>query len=166
MKNLNEILDSYKVTELKEFAKNSGVKGYSKLKKAELIDTIISRLANVDVSTLDLPDEIKNSVNDNIQSTAANMVAAIAKDENNVAAADNKEKNITENDKNSDDGVIKLKNRLFGVAPLVANVIPDDMPIPPSNTPNSFMQIKKIYPNDKCPCGSGKKYKKCCGKTA
>ena len=153
MKNLNEILDSYKVTELKEFAKNSGVKGYSKLKKAELIDTIISRLANVDVSTLDLPDEIKNSVNDNIQSTAANMVAAIAKDENNVAGAD-------------DDGVIKLKNRLFGVAPLVANVIPDDMPIPPSNTPNSFMQIKKIYPNDKCPCGSGKKYKKCCGKTA
>ncbi len=163
MKNLNEILDSYKVTELKEFAKNSGVKGYSKLKKAELIDTIISRLANVDVSTLDLPDEIKNSVNDNIQSTAANMVAAIAKDENNVAAADNKA--ATENVAN-DDGVIKLKNRLFGVAPLVANIIPDDMPIPPSNTPNSFMQIKKIYPNDKCPCGSGKKYKKCCGKTA
>ena len=141
MKNLNEILDNYKVTELKEFAKNSGVKGYSKLKKAELIDTIISRLANVDVSTLDLPDEIKNSVNDNIQSTAANMVAAIAKDENNVAAADNKA--ATENGAD-DDGVIKLKNRLFGVAPLVANVIPDDMPIPPSNTPNSFMQIKKI----------------------
>ena len=23
---------------------------------------------------------------------------------------------------------------------------------------------KKIYPNDKCPCGSGLKYKKCCGK--
>ena len=22
----------------------------------------------------------------------------------------------------------------------------------------------KIYPNDKCPCGSGKKYKKCCGR--
>ena len=21
---------------------------------------------------------------------------------------------------------------------------------------------KKIYPNDPCPCGSGKKYKKCC----
>ncbi|MBD5134854.1 MAG: hypothetical protein HDT39_02665 [Lachnospiraceae bacterium] len=25
---------------------------------------------------------------------------------------------------------------------------------------------KKIYPNDKCPCGSGKKYKNCCGNTA
>nr|WP_319021204.1 SEC-C metal-binding domain-containing protein [[Ruminococcus] lactaris] len=22
----------------------------------------------------------------------------------------------------------------------------------------------KIYPNDPCPCGSGKKYKKCCGR--
>ena len=26
---------------------------------------------------------------------------------------------------------------------------------------NSF---KKIYPNDPCPCGSGKKFKKCCGR--
>jgi hypothetical protein len=28
------------------------------------------------------------------------------------------------------------------------------------------MQVssRKIYPNDPCPCGSGKKYKKCCGK--
>lgn len=24
----------------------------------------------------------------------------------------------------------------------------------------------KIYPNEKCPCGSGKKYKKCCGKNS
>ena len=23
---------------------------------------------------------------------------------------------------------------------------------------------KKIYPNDPCPCGSGKKYKHCCGR--
>ncbi|MEG0228710.1 MAG: SEC-C metal-binding domain-containing protein, partial [Lachnospiraceae bacterium] len=23
---------------------------------------------------------------------------------------------------------------------------------------------KKVYPNDPCPCGSGKKYKQCCGK--
>lgn len=25
---------------------------------------------------------------------------------------------------------------------------------------------KKVFPNDPCPCGSGKKYKKCCGKNA
>ncbi len=25
---------------------------------------------------------------------------------------------------------------------------------------------KKVYPNDPCPCGSGKKYKNCCGRTA
>lgn len=28
----------------------------------------------------------------------------------------------------------------------------------------AFPGSKKIYPNDPCPCGSGKKYKKCCGK--
>lgn len=27
-----------------------------------------------------------------------------------------------------------------------------------------LVKEKKIYPNDPCPCGSGKKYKKCCGK--
>ena len=27
-----------------------------------------------------------------------------------------------------------------------------------------FVKGVKIYPNDPCPCGSGKKYKKCCGK--
>ena len=26
------------------------------------------------------------------------------------------------------------------------------------------VETKKIYPNDPCPCGSGKKYKKCCGR--
>ncbi len=25
---------------------------------------------------------------------------------------------------------------------------------------------KKVYPNDPCPCGSGKKYKQCCGRNA
>lgn len=25
-------------------------------------------------------------------------------------------------------------------------------------------QSAKVYPNDPCPCGSGKKYKKCCGR--
>lgn len=27
-----------------------------------------------------------------------------------------------------------------------------------------IVKEKKVYPNDPCPCGSGKKYKKCCGK--
>lgn len=30
--------------------------------------------------------------------------------------------------------------------------------------PNRKPDGKKIYPNDPCPCNSGKKYKKCCGK--
>ncbi len=32
----------------------------------------------------------------------------------------------------------------------------------PKQTP--IVKEKKVYPNDPCPCGSGKKYKKCCGK--
>ena len=28
----------------------------------------------------------------------------------------------------------------------------------------TFVNETKIYPNDPCPCGSGKKYKKCCGR--
>ena len=30
----------------------------------------------------------------------------------------------------------------------------------------TIVKGNKIYPNDPCPCGSGKKYKKCCGKNA
>lgn len=29
---------------------------------------------------------------------------------------------------------------------------------------STFVNETKIYPNDPCPCGSGKKYKKCCGR--
>jgi len=29
---------------------------------------------------------------------------------------------------------------------------------------NTLKSEKKVYPNDPCPCGSGKKYKKCCGR--
>lgn len=30
----------------------------------------------------------------------------------------------------------------------------------------TVVKEQKVYPNDPCPCGSGKKYKKCCGKNA
>ncbi len=29
---------------------------------------------------------------------------------------------------------------------------------------NTVVKEAKVYPNDPCPCGSGKKYKKCCGR--
>ena len=32
------------------------------------------------------------------------------------------------------------------------------------NQINRFLSGEKIYPNEPCPCGSGKKYKKCCGR--
>ena len=31
-------------------------------------------------------------------------------------------------------------------------------------TSTTVVKAAKVYPNDPCPCGSGKKYKKCCGK--
>ncbi len=31
-------------------------------------------------------------------------------------------------------------------------------------TSTTVVKEDKVYPNDPCPCGSGKKYKKCCGK--
>lgn len=30
--------------------------------------------------------------------------------------------------------------------------------------PTANCKGKKVYPNDPCPCSSGKKYKKCCGR--
>lgn len=33
-------------------------------------------------------------------------------------------------------------------------------------TSTTIVKDAKIYPNDPCPCGSGKKYKKCCGRRA
>lgn len=29
---------------------------------------------------------------------------------------------------------------------------------------STIVKEEKVYPNDPCPCGSGKKYKKCCGR--
>jgi len=39
----------------------------------------------------------------------------------------------------------------------------DEQPLPPPVEPIHSDQ-KEIGRNDPCPCGSGKKYKKCCGK--
>lgn len=43
----------------------------------------------------------------------------------------------------------------------------DEIPvmlIPEGTAGEKVVSSKKIYPNDPCPCGSGKKYKKCCGR--
>lgn len=38
------------------------------------------------------------------------------------------------------------------------------MSMPDGISGKTVVGKKKIYPNDPCPCGSGKKYKKCCGR--
>jgi len=44
--------------------------------------------------------------------------------------------------------------------------LPPPPPPPPESytVPKPFVREPKIGRNDPCPCGSGKKYKKCCGK--
>lgn len=49
------------------------------------------------------------------------------------------------------------------VAPAVQSFVPTMGSLPTNNVVN-MQPKKKIYPNDPCPCGSGKKYKKCCGR--
>ncbi len=47
-------------------------------------------------------------------------------------------------------------------APTMPSFVP--MANVPTNNTVNMQPKKKIYPNDPCPCGSGKKYKKCCGR--
>jgi preprotein translocase subunit SecA len=39
------------------------------------------------------------------------------------------------------------------------------MPLTPGPPPEPERASTKVGRNDPCPCGSGKKFKKCCGKT-
>lgn len=138
---LDEILNSYKVGELKELAKVSGITGYSKLKKAELVEAISNQLESTDTSTMELPEEVS-------------AVLADSKKEEAVSA----QTNTTEEKKTT-----RSSAPIIGVAPHVMNVKQaGQTPFTQINHPVST--AKKIYPNDPCPCGSGKKYKKCCAR--
>ncbi|MDD7404139.1 MAG: SEC-C metal-binding domain-containing protein [Butyribacter sp.] len=118
---LEEILNGYKVGELKELAKVAGATGYSKLKKAELVEVVAEQLQSVDVTTLDIADEIKD-----------------------ILVPAKKESAKTEKEEKTE-------------AKPVAAVQPAKSFIRPAGS-------RKIYPNEPCPCGSGMKYKRCCGR--
>lgn len=138
---LEEILNSYKVGELKELAKISGVTGYSKLKKAELIEVVAGQLQSVDTTAIELPAELQ----DVLTPVKAKEEAASTQEPKTEAKKSN-----------------RSSAPIIGVAPHVMNVMQE-------NQPSSIPYIKpvgskKVYPNDPCPCGSGRKYKKCCGK--
>ena len=48
-------------------------------------------------------------------------------------------------------------------APVMQSFVPT-LGALPTNKVVDMQPKKKVYPNDPCPCGSGKKYKKCCGR--
>lgn len=140
---LEEILNGYKVGELKELAKTSGISGYSKLKKAELVEAVAKQLLSVDTATLDIPDEILS------------VLSSTVEEEPKKDKKSNQEKKAAA-------GSVRSSAPIVGVAPHVMNVMQGNQaPVAPMSRP---LGKKKIYPNDLCPCGSGKKYKKCCGR--
>ena len=59
-----------------------------------------------------------------------------------------------------------VTNRGFTPDELLKNSKKPKFPLREENNVVDFevMKNKKIYPNELCPCGSGKKYKNCCGK--
>ncbi|WP_287715179.1 IS1096 element passenger TnpR family protein [Blautia sp.] len=59
----------------------------------------------------------------------------------------------------------KSKKRVQGAAAKLGFRAVDDMPGDKADIIDfQEERRKKVYPNDPCPCGSGKKYKHCCGK--
>lgn len=125
MSNLQEVLNGYKVGELKELAKTAEISGYSKLKKAELIDVLVDTLDNVK-DKVELPDEVLSALNTKESAKEATS---------------------------SETGTSAVES-----AKSAARKVRQ---IPGTQT---IQKSKKIYPNDPCPCGSGKKFKKCCGR--
>lgn len=152
---LTEILNSYKVADLRDLAKTTGLKGYSKLKKAELIDVVLEQLLSIEYDTIELPEEIKTVLSSN-EDTAKKPIEDNSEPVNN---APKKQETAGSNKK------IAIKSHIFGVAPHVANVMNDNGQMPFIDQQQAAqIASKKVYPNDPCPCGSGKKYKKCCGR--
>jgi uncharacterized protein YecA (UPF0149 family) len=61
----------------------------------------------------------------------------------------------------SDPALMKMIAQVFTDQPQ-AEETPAEIPEPPEHVPFR-RESPKIGRNDPCPCGSGKKYKKCCG---
>ena len=142
---LEEVLNGYKVTELKELAKKSNLTGYSKWKKAELVSAIAEQLEQSVVTDMDLPEEILETLH-----TAPKAEEKVEEKVENTVKAD------------APKAAIQQSAPIVGVAPHVMNVRQSGAPV--MTQVNKPISTRKVYPNDPCPCGSGKKYKKCCGK--
>jgi len=64
------------------------------------------------------------------------------------------------------DKVEKYKNKLneFRIQFYNRSAQYDGIKVKPQYESKKVLKDQKIYPNEPCPCGSGKKYKKCCGR--
>jgi len=80
----------------------------------------------------------------------------------NLVLEPKKERRLIEKNYKAMMALKKKHPQLFNDIPSEEDLFSDAMPLLDNNEPY-IRQTKKIGRNDPCPCGSGKKYKRCCG---
>ncbi len=161
------LLDKYKVTELKTFAKNLELKGYSKLKKAEIAELIVNEAPNLDITNSDIPQEVKDVLS---QNSDGKTVAAKENSTSEKTAKEKSEKKPAKEDvpvkEQKNKKKFSLKDKHLNLVDAVA--APHVNNIKTQSRGEAILELKqygvkvKVYPNEPCPCGSGRKFKKCC----
>ena len=80
-----------------------------------------------------------------------------------AAEAEKTEETAAEKEEPSDEDIRKAAGK-FMEREQVAKPTSTNMDSTSSSINKTVRGVKKIGRNDPCPCGSGKKYKKCCGR--
>ena len=83
-----------------------------------------------------------------------------------ISTACNKKNTEPEIVDNPQEAVWKLNKNVEGLKSIAAGIAAADSVAIFSIQYNEDGSVMKIGADDPCPCGSGKKYKKCCGKNA
>jgi preprotein translocase subunit SecA len=146
---LKELLEeAYTVADLKELAKKLGLKGISKLKKAELAEAVAQAAAEADLTVL---TEEERAVFAQAEPAADERTA----EQTGTDAAEGTDTTAEE---------AASAASAEQTQPAAGRSLRRPERFTKSWSAKTVLKTRKIYPNDPCPCGSGKKYKKCCGR--
>ncbi|MCI1655509.1 MAG: SEC-C domain-containing protein [Lachnospiraceae bacterium] len=150
---LKELLEeTYTVADLKELAKKLELKGVSKLKKAELAEAVAEAAAEADLTVLTEEERAVFTQAEDVQPAGT--------------ATGTEEAGGTEPAAEEAAGSSRTAAAVSAdqEQPAVGRSLRRPDRFTKSWSAKTVLKTKKIYPNDPCPCGSGKKYKKCCGR--
>lgn len=169
MKNLKTLLESYTKEDLKALCKELSIKGYSTLKKAELAEKVAEELLNESA----FKERFEGlSTEEKAAFEQAAKVESYEADTTSLklfsTLASLGYLKLTDNVVEVPEDVVSTYKTLFPVAEANTTATTPVTAEPSVEAP-AFKKVgvrttRKIYPNELCPCGSGKKYKKCCGK--